>query len=203
MQLLAGSNIIKVDNNVRDDHALLWDPSSVRKTSSKAFRERKNRTKREQLSSPHRTSPSFDETTVSNNTEVPRQISPRPTSSIFFLPLQERIVSRVLLGILIAICEAVAYVLCGMYGSVSELGAGNAILIILQLCFAGLIVICLDELLQKGYGLTDSGIFLFILTNICEYINWKALSTATINTERGAEYEGVVLAFFDWLIPHI
>lgn len=70
-----------------------------------------------------------------------------------------------LLGILIAIGEAVAYVLSGMYGSVSQLGVGNAILIIIQLCFAGIIVICLDELLQKGYGL-GSGISLFIATNI-------------------------------------
>ena len=63
-----------------------------------------------------------------------------------------------LLGILIAVGEAVAYVLSGMYGSVGQLGVGNAILIIIQLCFAGIIVICLDELLQKGYGL-GSGIW--------------------------------------------
>lgn len=70
-----------------------------------------------------------------------------------------------LLGILIAFGEAVAYVLSGMYGSVGQLGVGNALLIILQLCAAGIIVICLDELLQKGYGL-GSGISLFIATNI-------------------------------------
>lgn len=52
-----------------------------------------------------------------------------------------------------------------MYGSVCQLGAGNAILIILQLCFAGIIVICLGELLQKGYGL-GFGISLFIATNV-------------------------------------
>merc|ERR1711967_108827 len=60
-----------------------------------------------------------------------------------------------LFGILITVGEAVAYVISGMYGDVRELGAGNAILIIL------------DELLQKGYGL-GSGISLFIATNICE-----------------------------------
>ena len=36
-----------------------------------------------------------------------------------------------------------------MYGDVKDLGAGNAILIIMQLFFAGIIVIILDELLQK------------------------------------------------------
>ncbi|KAK8692542.1 hypothetical protein V6N13_076000 [Hibiscus sabdariffa] len=104
-----------------------------------------------------------------------------------------------LLGILIAVGEAVAYVLSGMYGSVGQLGVGNAILIIIQLCFAGIIVICLDELLQKGYGL-GSGISLFIATNICENIIWKAFSPTTINSGRGAEFEGAVIAMFHLLI---
>lgn len=50
--------------------------------------------------------------------------------------------------------------------------SGSALLIILQLFFAGVVVIILDELLQKGYGL-GSGISLFIATNICETIVWK------------------------------
>ncbi|KAE8791631.1 Phytochrome A type 4 [Hordeum vulgare] len=104
-----------------------------------------------------------------------------------------------LLGILIAIGEAVAYVLSGMYGSVSQLGTGNAILIILQLFFGGIIVICLDELLQKGYGL-GSGTSLFIGTNICENIIWKAFSPTTINSGRGAEFEGAIIALFHLLI---
>lgn len=85
-----------------------------------------------------------------------------------------------LLGVLITIGEAVAYVVSGMYGDVRELGAVNAILIITQLFFAGIIVICLDELLQKGYGL-GSGISLFIATNICESIIWKAFRYATVH----------------------
>ncbi|CAA3007621.1 transport Sec61 subunit alpha-like [Olea europaea subsp. europaea] len=132
MQLLAGSKIIEVDNNVREDRALLNG-------------------------------------------------------------------AQKLLGILIAVGEAVAYVLSGMYGSVGQLGVGNAVLIILQLCFAGIIVICLDELLQKGYGL-GSGISLFIATNICESIIWKAFSPTTVNSGRGAEFEGAVIALFHLLI---
>ncbi|GAQ80048.1 SecY protein transport family protein [Klebsormidium nitens] len=104
-----------------------------------------------------------------------------------------------LLGVLITIGEAVAYVLSGMYGDVRDLGAGNAILIIVQLFFAGIIVICLDELLQKGYGL-GSGISLFIATNICENIVWKAFSPTTINAGRGAEFEGAIIALFHLLI---
>lgn len=47
-----------------------------------------------------------------------------------------------------------------------------------------MIVLLLDELLQKGYGL-GSGISLFIATNICETIVWKAFSPTTVNTGRG------------------
>jgi protein transport protein SEC61 subunit alpha len=82
---------------------------------------------------------------------------------------------------------------------VADLGAGNAILIILQLFSAGVIVIILDELLQKGYGL-GSGISLFIATNICENIIWKAFSPTTINVGRGTEFEGAVIALFHLLI---
>eukprot|EP01067_Filipodium_phascolosomae_P000832 Filipodium_phascolosomae@DN1593_c0_g1_i1.p1 len=104
-----------------------------------------------------------------------------------------------LFGMIITLGEAVAYVLAGMYGDVKELGAGNAILIIMQLFFAGVVVIILDELLQKGYGL-GSGISLFIATNICESIVWKALSPTTINTGKGTEFEGAIVALFHLLI---
>merc|ERR1719220_2105709 len=94
--------------------------------------------------------------------------------------------------------EAAAYVLSGMYGDVRELGAGNAILIILQLFFAGVMVLLLDELMQKGYGM-GSGISLFIATNICENIVWKAFSPTTMNTGKGTEFEGAIVACFHFL----
>ncbi|CAO2605834.1 Protein transport protein Sec61 subunit alpha isoform 1 [Lemmus lemmus] len=67
-----------------------------------------------------------------------------------------------------------------------------------QLFVAGLIVLLLDELLQKGYGL-GSGISLFIATNICETIVWKAFSPTTVNTGRGMEFEGAIIALFHLL----
>jgi len=104
-----------------------------------------------------------------------------------------------LFGILITVGEAIAYVVSGMYGDLNTLGAGNAILIILQLVTAGLVVLILDELLQKGYGL-GSGISLFIATNICESIIWKAFSPTTINTGRGTEFEGALIALVHLMI---
>jgi protein transport protein SEC61 subunit alpha len=104
-----------------------------------------------------------------------------------------------LFSILLTIGQAVSYVLSGMYGDVKELGAGNAILVIFQLCFAGVVVLLLDELLEKGYGI-GSGISLFIATGICETIVWKAFSPTTINTGRGTEFEGAIIALFHLLI---
>ena len=85
---------------------------------------------------------------------------------------------------IIAIGQATVSVWSGVYGNPAEIGSGISLLLILQLCIAALITMLLDELLQKGYGL-GSGISLFIATNICENIVWKAFSPTTYNTGRG------------------
>ncbi|KAK2195821.1 bifunctional SecY-SEC61-alpha family/SecY conserved site/SecY domain superfamily/Translocon Sec61-SecY [Babesia duncani] len=98
-------------------------------------------------------------------------------------------------GLLVTFGEALAYVLSGMYGSVSELGTVKCCLIIFQLFMAGVVVILFDEMLQRGYGL-GSGISLFIATNICETILWKAFSPTTISTDKGTEFEGALISLF-------
>lgn len=103
-----------------------------------------------------------------------------------------------LFALIISLGQATVYVLTGLYGPPSELGAGVCLLLILQLVVAALIVILLDELLQKGYGL-GSGISLFIATNVCETIVWKAFSPTTVNTGRGPEFEGAIVALFHLL----
>ena len=100
-----------------------------------------------------------------------------------------------LFGIAIATGQAVVYVMTGMYGEPASMGAGICMLIIIQLFVASLIVLLLNELLQKGYGL-GSGISLFIATNICETIIWKAFSPAIVNTGKGTEFEEAVIALF-------
>lgn len=103
-----------------------------------------------------------------------------------------------LFAILLSVGQATVYVLTGMYGPPSSLGAGVCLLLVLQLVFAGIIVILLDELLQKGYGL-GSGILLFTATNVCEQVMWKAFAPTTSNTGRGKEFEGAVVALFHLL----
>ena len=102
-------------------------------------------------------------------------------------------------GLLVTVAEAAAYVASGMYGDVATIGLGNALLIVAQLFFAGLVLLMLDEMLQRGYGL-GSGVSLFIASHISETIVWKAFSPTTVNTGRGTEFEGAVLAFFHLLV---
>jgi protein transport protein SEC61 subunit alpha len=104
-----------------------------------------------------------------------------------------------LLAIILSFGQACVYVLTGLYGPPADLGAGICVLLVVQLLTAALIVILLDELLQKGYGL-GSGISLFIATNICESIVWKAFSPTTVNTGRGPEFEGAIIALVHLLI---
>ncbi len=104
----------------------------------------------------------------------------------------------IVFALIISLGQATVYVLTGLYGSPSSLGPGVCLLLIVQLVAAALIVILLDELLTKGYGL-GSAISLFIATNICESIIWKAFSPTTVNTGRGPEFEGAVVALFHLL----
>jgi protein transport protein SEC61 subunit alpha len=69
----------------------------------------------------------------------------------------------------------------------------------MRMCVCVCVCIVQDELLQKGYGF-GSGISLFIATNICESIIWKSFSPTTINTGRGTEFEGAIVALFHLLI---
>lgn len=103
-----------------------------------------------------------------------------------------------LFAMIIGFGQAIVSVWGGVYGDPNDIGAGISLLLILQLCFAALITMLLDELLQKGYGL-GSGISLFIATNICENIIWKAFSPTTFNTGKGTEFEGGIIAFFHLL----
>jgi protein transport protein SEC61 subunit alpha len=102
-------------------------------------------------------------------------------------------------GLLVTIGVATVSVMSGMYGDLSAIGVGNAMLIVAQLFLAGLVLLMLDELLQRGYGLC-SGISLFTASHICETVVWKALSTRTINTGRGTEFEGAIIALFHLFI---
>lgn len=97
-----------------------------------------------------------------------------------------------MLGLMMSMCEAFVYIWSGQYGDVTKIGYGNCLLIFAQLVFSGFVVLLLDDMLNKGYGL-GSGISLFIATNICENIIWKSFSPITITTQQGTEFEGSII----------
>lgn len=117
---------------------------------------------------------------------------------LFSLIVSQINLKYVVLALVISFGQAAVFVASGTYGQPSDLGAGVCLLLVVQLVVAAMIVILLDELLQKGYGL-GSGISLFIATNICEGIIWKVFSPTTINTGRGPEFEGALLALLHLL----
>lgn len=104
-----------------------------------------------------------------------------------------------LAGLIMTVFQAATALLSGQYGALNEIGVFGSIAIMVQLFFAAIVVILLDELLQNGYGI-GSGISLFIATNICEQIMWRLFSFQTFQYGRGTEYEGAIVAFFHLLI---
>jgi preprotein translocase SecY subunit len=77
-------------------------------------------------------------------------------------------------SILLTGIQAGAYLISGMYGP--DLGTA-AIVIFLQLVAAGVVVMLLDELVQKGWGL-GSGISLFIMAGVAQQVIWQMFSPA-------------------------
>jgi preprotein translocase SecY subunit len=75
-------------------------------------------------------------------------------------------------SILLTGIQAGAYLISGMYGN--DLGIA-AIVIFFQLIAAGVIVMLLDELVQKGWGL-GSGISLFIMAGVAQNILWQTFN---------------------------
>jgi len=81
-----------------------------------------------------------------------------------------KVFSIVLTGV-----QASAYIIGGMYGSMP---GTTAITVFLQLLAAGVIVLLLDELIQKGWGF-GSGISLFIMAGVAQQIFWQCFSPST------------------------
>ncbi|MGB9759009.1 MAG: preprotein translocase subunit SecY [Thermoproteota archaeon] len=80
--------------------------------------------------------------------------------------------SNKLFSLIFAALTAALYAFGGTYG---QLPMNTRIIIFSQLTFACFILILLDEMLQKGWGL-GSGISLFILAGVTKDIFWKTFS---------------------------
>ena len=73
--------------------------------------------------------------------------------------------------------QAGAYLIGGVYGS---LNLDTALIVFIQLLVAGVVLMLLDEMMQKGWGI-GSGISLFILAGVAKGIMWDSFGiTATM-----------------------
>jgi preprotein translocase SecY subunit len=94
-----------------------------------------------------------------------------------------------ILSVVMTVFEAAAYLIGGTYGA---LPVTTEIVILLQLVGAGIIVLLLDELLQKGWGL-GSGISLFIAAGVASAIWWDSI--APMGPMADGKYLGAIVAF--------
>jgi protein transport protein SEC61 subunit alpha len=99
------------------------------------------------------------------------------------------------LAVFLTTFNAIAYIFGGAFG---QLGLANGFFVFFQLLFAGIIIILLDEVLQKGWGL-GSGVSLFIAAGVAGQIFWNCFSfipTPSTPGEGDGLPRGIVIAFF-------
>jgi protein transport protein SEC61 subunit alpha len=84
------------------------------------------------------------------------------------------------LSVFMTIFEGGAYIIGGAYGPMGQLGNQAILLIMTQLLAAGIAIILLDEMIQKGWGL-GSGISLFIAGGVATQIFWHAFYFSQAN----------------------
>ncbi|MHA1669508.1 MAG: preprotein translocase subunit SecY [Promethearchaeota archaeon] len=97
--------------------------------------------------------------------------------------------SQKVMAMILTVFNGVAYIMGGSFGDVGTLGIAGSAIIFLQLIFAGLVILLLDELLQKGWGL-GSGVSLFIAAGVAGQIFWNTFSFIG-----GAGARGILIAF--------
>lgn len=99
------------------------------------------------------------------------------------------------LAILMTIFQASAYLLSGILRAI---GTIQAIIIFVQLVIAGLIVLLLDEMVQKGWGI-GSGISLFILAGVSQHIMIDCFSLTPPLGGTGG-FRGIIPAIINSLV---
>jgi len=96
-----------------------------------------------------------------------------------------KIFSFILIGV-----QAFAYIIGGVYGT---LAPQAAVLVFTQLLIAGLILMLLDEMLQKGWGF-GSGISLFILAGVAQTVIWDTFAATPTWLHQDGKSWGAIVA---------
>jgi len=100
--------------------------------------------------------------------------------------------SQKVFAMFLTIFNILAYIAGGAFG---DLNVTNGTFVFLQLLLSGVVIILLDELLQKGWGI-GSGVSLFIATGVAGQIFWNLFSF--IEADDGVA-RGVVVGFIQAL----
>ena len=123
-------------------------------------------------------------------------------------------ISTKLLTMVVIVGESAAYILGGALGGpCTKAGQTNCLtpngdwVIFAQLFVASLLVLLLDEMIQKGWGL-GSGVSLFILAGVCQTVLWYTFSPVTFAlTSTTTQFFGfipaAISAFFTNTLPSI
>lgn len=90
-------------------------------------------------------------------------------------------------SILMTGMQAAAYLIGRVFG---DLPAGAPLVIFVELMLAGIIVMMLDELVQKGWGI-GSGISLFIMAGVAQQIFWESFNPIMVT---GSYTYGAIIA---------
>jgi preprotein translocase SecY subunit len=102
-----------------------------------------------------------------------------------------------LLTFIVIVIECGAYILGGALGT---LQSTQSIIIFFQLFGASVIILLLDEMIQKGWGL-GSGISLFILGGVAQTLWWDTLSPYPVTASQGAP--SVIYGFIPALLASL
>ncbi|HEV2389328.1 MAG TPA: preprotein translocase subunit SecY [Nitrososphaerales archaeon] len=104
-----------------------------------------------------------------------------------------------LLTFIVITVECGAYILGGALGS---LQSSQAVVIFFQLFGASVVILLLDEMIQKGWGI-GSGISLFILGGVAQTLWWDTLSPYQVSAAQGVPpvVYGFIPALVNSLFP--
>ena len=95
-----------------------------------------------------------------------------------------------ILAVAMTAFEGIAFILGGSYGTPTLVYSS---LILMQLITVGVLVMLLDEMIQKGWGL-GSGVSLFILAGVAQQVIWSTFSP--VGPLADGKSLGAIIAFF-------
>jgi preprotein translocase SecY subunit len=110
------------------------------------------------------------------------------------------------LTMIVIVGEALAYILGGTLG---PLKPNQQIVIFVQLFIASVMVLLLDEMIQKGWGI-GSGVSLFILAGVCQTVMWYTFSPQQLRVSQSSSatvifgfVPAMISAFFSNTLPEM